>query len=295
MAPVTLQPVRPGAAERARVAAFIARLNRDPAHHVGYCDQTTAAMAATLSEIVPPVHVSFVRAASGARTVGTFGFDSDRDVGRAWLFGPFVDHPRPARIADRMFSALHPRLPPWVRELELFYDVRNRTAEAFARRHRFALTNECAILEVDAPALVPPVDLRWKTLSLPPTHHRAVALLHDALFPHTARTGAQMVERQGPRARVLVACDECGVKAYAYASFTPESKEGTIDYLGVAPSDRRTGLGRRLAHGAASWLFARGAVNASLVVDADNQAAKALYYQLGFRLVHTMRGMRRPP
>ena len=33
----------------------------------------------------------------------------------------------------------------------------------------------------------------------------------------------------------------------------------------------------------------------SLVVDADNLAARALYHALGFRLAHTMRGMRRAP
>lgn len=278
---------------RMRLAAFIARLNCDPAHHVGYCDQTAAAMAATLSEIVPPVPRSFVHAVSGARTVAAFGFDSDRDVGRAWLFGPFVDHPRPARLADRMFEALRPLVPPWVRELELFYDLRNRTADAFARRHGFAPTKATAILEVHARELAPPPDSRWRTRSLPARHHGAVARLHDTLFPRTARTGAQIVKRQGPRARVLVARDGSNVTAYVYASYTPESRQGTIDYLGVAPHRRRHGLGRQLAHAAASWLFARGARTVSLVVDDDNLAARSLYRALGFRLAHTMRGMRR--
>lgn len=61
-----------------------------------------------------------------------------------------------------------------------------------------------------------------------------------------------------------------------------EGHRGWINYLGVAPTLRRTGLGRRLVDEAEQRLRALGCPKINLQVRPDNPAAIAFYERLGF-------------
>jgi ribosomal protein S18 acetylase RimI-like enzyme len=61
-----------------------------------------------------------------------------------------------------------------------------------------------------------------------------------------------------------------------------EGHRGWINYLGVAPSLQRSGLGRRLMDEAEARLRAAGCPKINLQVRADNQVAIAFYERIGF-------------
>ena len=61
-----------------------------------------------------------------------------------------------------------------------------------------------------------------------------------------------------------------------------EGHRGWINYLGVAPSLQRGGLGRRLMDEAEARLRAAGCPKINLQVRPDNRAAIAFYERIGF-------------
>ena len=60
-----------------------------------------------------------------------------------------------------------------------------------------------------------------------------------------------------------------------------DGHRGSVNYLGVVPSERGTGLGRRMMERAEVLLLARGCPKVNLSVRADNVEAVAFYELLG--------------
>ena len=58
--------------------------------------------------------------------------------------------------------------------------------------------------------------------------------------------------------------------------------QGWVDILGVVPEARRGGLGRALLADGLRWIESKGASEAVLGVDAQNEKALTLYQSLGF-------------
>jgi len=61
---------------------------------------------------------------------------------------------------------------------------------------------------------------------------------------------------------------------------------GSIGLVGVAPSLRRHGIGRRLLQGAFAWLAGRSATRVRVVTQGHNSASLRLYESTGFRVTH---------
>src|SRR5512134_2976040 len=125
---------------------FVARLNSDGAHHIGFFGEGEADVRASLAECLIPPSEGFTMAYDGNELVGVFGVDADSEINRAWLFGPLVDHADWHDIADKLYAKVLPRIPVGIRDYDLFCDVQNTRMEAFAVRHGFPLNSENAVL-----------------------------------------------------------------------------------------------------------------------------------------------------
>ncbi|CAH8246548.1 GNAT family N-acetyltransferase [Paenibacillus melissococcoides] len=85
------------AAEPARVfpdkrtlASFMAGLNRDPNHHVGYCGQDPDEIEHTLEHEFSALDASFAVQVERGELVGALGFDIDDGGRSAEIWGPFL-------------------------------------------------------------------------------------------------------------------------------------------------------------------------------------------------------------
>jgi GNAT superfamily N-acetyltransferase len=89
--------------------------------------------------------------------------------------------------------------------------------------------------------------------------------------------------------RVFVAESEGTVVGYVYAALEPMSwKElrgpaGFLHDVAVAEEARRSGVARQLIDVAIDWLRERGAPRVVIWTAAPNEAARALFRQIGFR------------
>ena len=55
-------------------------------------------------------------------------------------------HPQWQAVADQLYAAALPAIPPGIGQQQIFCDGRNRNCRDFAARHGFALLNESAIM-----------------------------------------------------------------------------------------------------------------------------------------------------
>nr|WP_297056114.1 type I glyceraldehyde-3-phosphate dehydrogenase [Thermosulfurimonas sp.] len=99
-------------------------------------------------------------------------------------------------------------------------------------------------------------------------------------------------EFEKPYARMVVA--EAGGKVLGYGCFWLIADELQVARIAVSPSWRRKGLGEALLREGLRWARTRGAVRATLEVEAGNEAALALYAKWGFRVVGVRPGFYSP-
>jgi GNAT superfamily N-acetyltransferase len=246
-----LEPGQPALDE---LVQFVAELNRDQAQQIGYLDDDPAQIATFLAGHSLPPHQSWVVAREGGRLAGAFGFEADPEVGRAWLYGPFVRHASWDAIADRLWAEVQALLPADLREHELFYNVQNANGLAFAERHGFPLHGDAIVLRFGRESLVGLLEASAQELA--PAQHEAFQMLHDRIFPQTYYSGRQIVGRISEQHKVFVVAEGEQLLGYAYVEVLPEFGEGNVEFIGVDDTARGRGVGTRLLASALRWMFA---------------------------------------
>lgn len=290
-----------------QVVAFVAQYNPRPEHHVGYFGLTPEDIRLTLRMFNWPFERAARLALDGNRLIGVLAADIDKELGRAWLYGPLVapdavDAVDPHRLpvaawdatADALYSDLAPRLPAGIREHEMFVDAANVCCRAFAARHGFATVGESAIyyLTPDRLAQLPAAEAEpWDE-----RYADQFAALHERLFPRSNYTLSYMRKEWSENgATLLLATDGPTLRGYFFGRVEAEAGEAYVDLIGVDEESRRTGLGRRLMlAGLARLRGTPGLRQVNLTVAAGNGAAIALYDALGFTRERNMVAFRRP-
>jgi ribosomal protein S18 acetylase RimI-like enzyme len=289
---VKLSQLAPGERALDELAYFVAELNRHEAHQIGYLDADPAQVAAALAGLEAPPHESWVIAREDGRMVGALGFEADAELGRAWIYGPFVGHADWAAHADRLWAEVQTRLPDGLREHELFCNIHNTNCIAFAKRHAFPLHGDALIFRFGRESLASLPDSEARELTS--EYSAAFQALHDQVFPRTYYSGRQILERINEH-RKLFAIVESGVLlGYAYAEIIPEFGEGNLEFIGVSEQARGRGVGGRLMAAALGWMFGFPSMSEIfLTTNTTNTAAIKLYRKVGFQLLHTMRAFRK--
>jgi ribosomal protein S18 acetylase RimI-like enzyme len=283
--------LQPNTSDIRNIATFVAELNRQPQHHVGYLGDAPDEIGQALNDLDRPIAGAFRIVNNDEQIVGVLGFEADETLARAWMYGPWIEHTDWHVVSDQLFTAVAPLVPAAVNNLEIFCNKDNTRCAAFAQRHNFAPHGEHVILRFPRAALA----------ALPPTGAQDVAgyeqqmqALHDRVFPGTYYSGEQIIGRLNAERRVFVVVNDTTLLGYAYVEAKPAFGEGSIEFVGVDERARGKGVGARLMAAALQWLFSFRSMQAiTLTTNADNTPALALYRRTGFQTLHTMQGWRR--
>jgi ribosomal protein S18 acetylase RimI-like enzyme len=274
------------------VAQFIARLNSEQAHHIGYFGIKPVDIAQAIQSFDPPPEEGVRLAYDGEQLIGAVGVEADVELGRAWLYGPFVDHPHWDVIADQLYVTVQEAIPAGVYEHELFCDTRNSNCVSFATRHHFPSHGESAILTFSRDRLT--VVPHTTAPELEAASFEAFQILHSRLFPRTYFSAQQIIDKRNEYAKVFVATSGELFQGYIFVKVDFAIGEGYIDYIGVTEECRQQGIGKSLLAAALHWMFSFPEIQqTSLTVAATNQAALKLYAALGFEQEHMMRVFRK--
>lgn len=274
---------------------FVARLNSDGAHHIGFFGEGEADIRASLAECLIPPAEGFRLGYQEDRLVGVFGVDADPEVSRAWLFGPLVNHDDWHDIADQLYTEVQPLIPTDIATYDLFCDVQNTHMEGFAVRHGFVLSSENAVLTLARENYRPsPRGSTAAILAYQEEYFEQLENLHNLLFPKTYFTARQMVERVDDNRQLFVALEDGRLLGYHFCKNEPETESGYIDFIGTDASARGRGIGADLLAAGIDWMFSAPTTKEiNLTVNAENVAARKLYETFGFVIERIMRGYRK--
>ena len=298
------------------LVAFVAEHNPQPEHHIGYFGLTPEDIRLSLRMFNWPFDRAARLAVVGNRIVGVLAADIDKELGRAWLYGPLLTlaeraseaarsaavppatrHSPPATTweatADALYFAVAARLPAGIREHEMFVDTANVNCRAFAERHGFPAVSEWAIYFITPDRLA-----RLPEATADDWDERfagQLEALHDRLFPRSNYTLTYMRQEWAEKgALLLVVTEGDRLTGYFFGRYEEDSGEGYVDLVGVDETRRRTGLGRRLMlAGLSRMRGAPGLRQVNLSVSVSNAPALALYDDLGFVRERDMIAFRR--
>ncbi|HUE97616.1 MAG TPA: GNAT family N-acetyltransferase [Anaerolineales bacterium] len=273
---------------------FVARLNSDGTHHIGFFGEGEADVRASLAECLISPAAGFRLAYDGDQLVGVFGVDADPEINRAWLFGPLVEHDDWHTIADQLYAEVLSLIPVDIRDYDLFCDVQNINMEAFAVRHGFPLTSENAVLTLTREDYKPSAKRQAQMISYQEGFLEKFEKLHKLLFPNAYFTARQMVEKIDEHHQLFLAVEDDQLLGYHFCKIEPASGSGYVDFIGTDSSARRRGIGADLLASGVDWMLSPPTTKKiNLTVNADNVAARSLYEKFGFVTDRIMRGYRK--
>lgn len=276
------------------LVSFVTRLNSDGIHHIGFFGEGEAEVRASLEECLVPTAEGFRLAYDGSQLVGVFGLDADPEIGRAWLFGPLVDHTDWHTIADRLYAEVVSLIPVDIREYDLFCEVKNIHVEAFAARHGFPLLSENAVMTMARADYKPAAKRKSQIIAYDERFFEQFEQLHKTLFPTTYFTARQITEKINKNLQLLFAVEGDQLLGYHFYKIEPEAELGYIDFIGTDAAARGRGIGADLLAAGIDWMLtAPSTKQVSLTVNANNAPARSLYEKFGFVTERVMRGYRK--
>ncbi|HSB00287.1 MAG TPA: GNAT family N-acetyltransferase [Anaerolineales bacterium] len=276
------------------LVSFVARLNRDGTHHIGFFGESEADIRASLAESLIPPEDAFRLAYESDQLVGVFGMDADPEISRAWLFGPLVEHEDWHTVADQLHAEVLPLIPVDIRDYDLFCDVRNTHIEVFAARQGFPLTSENAVMTLARAKYKPTAKRQTQIGAYQEDLFEPFEKLHKALFPNAYFTARQMVEKIDGNHQLLFAVEEGQFLGYHFGKIEHQSESGYVDFIGTDSAARGRGIGADLLASGLDWMLsAPSTKKISLTVNADNVPARSLYEKFGFITERVMRGYRK--
>jgi ribosomal protein S18 acetylase RimI-like enzyme len=280
------QPLQ--AAEAEQAVAFIAAQQAHVDRSISYVGTEVAGIAAELEGLDPP-WVSTARVIrQGGVITGVVVAEWEVELGRSWINGPWVEGDDPAwtEAANVLLDAALALLPPEVTRHEMSGDIANQRLTALAASRGWTTGEANHVLVADAAVVAawPAAEgsgLRPATIE----DVEAIQPLHDAEFPDTYASAAQLVEGELDGSRLVLVAEDDGGRVVGYAAGeVHDDGEGFVDFLVVDPTVHRSGVGRRLVTELTRRLLDRSPLGRVALTVQDRRApARALYEHLGFR------------
>jgi GNAT superfamily N-acetyltransferase len=269
------------------IVALIAAEQVRTDRQIIYVGQDAEGIRAELADVQPPwtETVRVVRE-RGGRVLGCGLCEWDLDLGRSWLFGPWIDGDDATwdRAARPLVDALLAQLPPGIRSHELSGTVDNERLRRLAVELGWPTTevNYAYVLEAGE---APPVEADDGLRGVVADDLGLVTPLHELEFPNSYFSARQLVARAatGEQTVLVATTDDGHFAGYAAGRVQPDGC-GYIDFVAVDPAARGAGTGRRLVTGLVRRLLPHAPTReVHLTVQEHRTPARALYAALGFR------------
>ncbi|HDX9631603.1 TPA: GNAT family N-acetyltransferase [Bacillus cereus] len=264
------------------IASFIASMNKDATHHVGYCGDEKEELLHTILHDFSDIgwERSFVITYEDNKIIGVLGFDVDEVKKCTEIWGPFIKAENWEEVAVHMWKKLIEKVPFHIEKFYGFYHVENNNCARLMKdlrakeqdRHSILILNNsvgqrviCNIEEIS-----PPVFEQFSSL-------------HNHVFPHTYYEGNEIIERLGDTNKLFVSMKNDKLEGYVYVEVNPEFHEAHIEFIATSKESRGKGVGERLLRAAIQHIFSfQGMEMIELCLNTNNEGAMKLYKKVGF-------------
>ncbi len=275
------------------LAAFIATLNGQSQHHIGYCSHQTEEVLEILSGDFGenPALDYFMVAWEGDSLLGVMGYEPDFETGLAEIWGPFVPTGDP-NLAVSLYAAMLEQLPSEIKRLGFFMNHVNMVGMGLCAHVGAVVKSNQCLFTCDREDYKSLLEAPEETLTLTLPLLSQIETIHDQLFKDTYISGKSLIEGHDQNHVSFVELEGDRVVGYIYCEAEAPYGTGQIEFLGVDPGVRNRGVGSRLLDRGLQWLF-NGPNHTSinrvrLCVNVENTCATRLYEGMGFKLAQQM-------
>lgn len=273
------------------LSTFIAQLNQKKENHVGYCGDKEEEIMNTLLHDFSDVDLetSFTFIYENNNIIAALGLDIDTEQKSAEIWGPFID-PNQWNwidIAHTLWAAAIAKQEIYVHTFHGFYNEEHQHAKQFMNQLHAKKKDKHAILKANHSVYKHELNPYIQEFSL--NYYDAFVELHESSFPNAYYNGSKIMERINDQRRLFILTEESHLLGYVYVEGNRECKEGSIEFIAVAPNARMKGAGTSLVRTALHFLFDQiGLDEISLCVNAKNEQAIRLYKRAGFQVKHLL-------
>ncbi|KIL52763.1 hypothetical protein KR50_00920 [Jeotgalibacillus campisalis] len=272
------------------IGLFIARLNKNPAQHTGYCGTEEMEVTDTLLNDFSDLSFknSFAVLKEDGKIIAALGADWDMEAASGELWGPFSlkDGEEWQEDAGRLWRFLKHKINhngTW----HGFYNEQNQQAINWISLQGAVHKSKEVILRVIPEEIKPGKQMEVEEFTAPYTEK--FKSLHTSAFPAGYFSSDEILRRQNNHNRLFVVQENQRLAGYVYVEASPAHGEGSIEFITVNPNFRGQGVGEALLKRAAAFLFQEMNVKEiSICVNAGNEAAIHLYKKVGFSEKHRL-------
>lgn len=264
------------------VATFIANMNKDATHHVGYCGDEKEELLQTIIHDFSDIgwEQSFVATYENNNLIGLLGFDVDEVKKCAEIWGPFIIAENWEEVALHMWKELIEKVPFHIERFYGFYHVENNNCARLMRNLHAKEQGRHSILVLNN--IVEHRIICNVEEALPQVFEQFIAL-HNHVFSNTYYDGNEIIERLSNTNKLFVSMKNDKLEGYVYVEVNPEFQEANIEFIATAENSRRKGVGERLLQKAIQYIISfQGMKEIELCLNTNNDRAMKLYKKVGF-------------
>lgn len=265
------------------VALFIANMNKDAIHHVGYCGDEKKEVLHTILHDFSDIgwEKSFVVTYEGNKIIGVLGFGVDEVRKCAEIWGPFIKAENWEEVALHMWKELIKKVPFHIEKFYGFYHVENNNC-ARLMKNLYAKEQDRHSIFSLSHNIVEERSICNVEEALPKVFEQFISL-HNHIFPNTYYKGNEIIERLSDTNKLFVSMKNGKLEGYVYVEVNPEFHEANIEFIATAENSRRKGVGEQLLQGAIQYIFSFQRMREiELCLNTNNDRAMKLYKKVGF-------------
>ncbi|MEQ6356043.1 GNAT family N-acetyltransferase [Lysinibacillus sp. M3] len=272
--------------ELKEVAHFIAQLNIEEQHNIGYCGQNEQELLSTLQEdFIDGEFTSIVAAYDNEHIQALIGLDIDGDSTEVW--GPFSIN-EDVTIQEKLLCTLQ-QIYPQISNFYFFINELNTRQLAFLEQINANKTGEHLLLGVSKDSFenVVAITSRYYKTS----DYEQFKKIHSNAFSKTYYDADTILNRvQLNKENVLRIMEMDGVvQGYAYFEMDLTAKEAHLEYIAINPKYRGNGIGTKLLKEVLTEMFRFDEIShITLNVNNQNDQANHVYFKAGFKKKATL-------
>ncbi len=229
-----------------------------------------------------------------SKIIAACGCEFDEELGRGWLHGPLLGSQKDAGSANQLYSILIKKLPPKIRILDAFPNIKNKFLRdfysnlGFDERENFTHLYQLARTDFET------VADNGLCKTFVSEQSKAFTKLYQAQFPNAYYSAKRVLEMNGTSHRIFTIGETDQVAGYVVVNRSEDNTCGEVDFLGVDPSVQGKGYGSALLSTGVEWIYNKPETNLITLSVFDNlTGARALYERQGFRLQYSGVGLRK--
>ncbi len=236
-----------------------------------------------------PATEGFHLAYENDNLIAVWGLDYDNEKGYMYSLGPFIKHDNWHEIAEMLWGEVEKTLPSSITCMMMSMNALNTNGIEFAGKHGFKpLGTAGLILQLKQSEFIPCEHSH--IVELTGEYEDDFRDLHDRTFPGTYYSGEDIIGRCNDIRKVFV---NNPVSGYIYVEPQPEFGVANLEFIGVHPDSRGSGLGQALLSKGIEYVFSFDKINEINLTVYEDNPARRLYERVGFKISDRISGYER--